>query len=101
MGILIGEINVKYKENGLTVLTFLLETSELANNEENGDAPKEMHRIIMNNLAAPSIAKLQQGKLISIEGRIKTRSMLNENGHKVYITEIIANRFSVLGTTND
>lgn len=34
---------------------------------------------------------LKKGRLCSVEGRIKTRNYDHKDGHKVYITEILAN----------
>lgn len=39
---------------------------------------------------------LQKGRLISVEGRIQTRSYDNQQGQRVYVTEVVANQVSPL-----
>lgn len=41
---------------------------------------------------------LDKGSLVSVVGRINTRSYENDNGDRVYITEIVANNVNFLDT---
>ena len=42
----------------------------------------------------------RKGSLVGIEGRIQTRSYDNQQGQKVYVTEVLAENFSLLESRN-
>ena len=44
---------------------------------------------------------MTKGRLIAVEGRIQTRNYDNNEGRKVYVTEVIANNVEFLGSAND
>ena len=44
---------------------------------------------------------LQKGRLISVEGRIQTRSYDNQQGQRVYVTEVVANQVSPLDSNRN
>lgn len=43
----------------------------------------------------------RKGSLVGIEGRIQTRNYENQQGQKVYVTEVLAENFSLLEPRND
>ncbi|MGN1358764.1 MAG: single-stranded DNA-binding protein [Bacilli bacterium] len=54
------------------------------------------------NKPAENVARyLSKGRQVAIEGRIQTRSYDNNEGKKVYVTEVIANNVEFLGSAND
>jgi single-strand DNA-binding protein len=84
-------------ENNQKKVSFSLATSETYKDKDG--VKKEMtewHNIICwRNLADIAEQYLRKGKLIYLEGKIKTRSW-EENGAKRYITEIEASNFIML-----
>lgn len=44
---------------------------------------------------------LRKGRLISVEGRIQTRSYDNQVGQRVYVTEVVANQVQALDSARD
>jgi single-strand DNA-binding protein len=44
---------------------------------------------------------LQKGKLVYIEGKLRTRSFEDKEGIKRYTTEIVAENFTMLGRKTD
>jgi len=44
---------------------------------------------------------LQKGKLVYIEGRLRTRSFEDKEGIKKYTTEVVAENFTLLGRKTD
>ena len=44
---------------------------------------------------------LQKGKLVYIEGKLRTRSFEDKEGIKKYTTEIVAENFTLLGRKTD
>lgn len=54
------------------------------------------------NKSAENVAKyLSKGRQVAVEGRIQTRSYDNNEGKKVYVTEVIANNVEFLGTVGE
>lgn len=54
------------------------------------------------NKQAENVAKyLSKGRQIAVEGRIQTRNYDNNEGKRVYVTEVIANNVEFLGSASD
>lgn len=54
------------------------------------------------NKQAENVAKyLSKGRQIAVEGRIQTRNYDNNEGKRVYVTEIIASNVEFLGSASD
>lgn len=62
----------------------------------------EWHNIVMWRGLAETAAKfLQKGKLVYIEGKLKTRSFEDKEGIRKYTTEVVAETFTMLGRKSD
>ena len=58
--------------------------------------------VVVWNRQAENVARyLSKGRQIAIEGRIQTRSYDNNEGKRVYVTEVIASNVEFLGSAND
>jgi single-strand DNA-binding protein len=104
--ILVGHLGkdpeVRHLENGTTVVNFPLATSETYNKDGRRIEQTEWHNIVMWRALADVAAKyLQKGKLVYIEGKLRTRSFEDREGHKKYITEVVAENFTMLGRRSD
>jgi single-strand DNA-binding protein len=82
--------------------SFPLATSEIRKDKEgNKIETTEWHNIVCwRNLAETAEQFLSKGKLIYLEGKIRTRSW-EDNGVKKYITEIEAWTFTMLGSKDE
>ncbi len=100
--ILVGHVGkdpeVRYLEGGVAVARLPLATSESYKNKEGQKIEQtEWHNIVLwRGLAETTEKYVRKGKLIYIEGKIRTRSYGEENNKK-YITEIIADSMTMLG----
>ncbi|MBO4646499.1 MAG: single-stranded DNA-binding protein [Bacteroidales bacterium] len=85
-------------ENGLKKASFSLATTEVYRDKDgNRKEMTEWHNVVCwRNLADIAEKYLQKGKLLYVEGRIRTRSW-EENGNKKYFTEVEATTFTMLG----
>lgn len=104
--ILVGHLGkdpeVRYLEGGVSVTSFPLATSEMFNKDGQKVEQTEWHNIVMWRGLADVAAKfLQKGKLVYIEGKLRTRSFEDKEGVKKYITEVIAENFTMLGRRSD
>jgi len=104
--ILVGHLGkdpeVRYLEGGVSVASFPLATSESFNKDGRKIEQTEWHNIVMwRGLADVAAKYLQKGKLVYIEGKLRTRSFEDKTGVKKYTTEIIAENFTILGRKSD
>ncbi|MDO3643186.1 single-stranded DNA-binding protein [Mucilaginibacter sp. L3T2-6] len=89
-------------EGGVSVVSFPLATSESFNKEGRKVEQTEWHNIVMWRGLADVAAKfLQKGKLVYIEGKLRTRSFEDKEGIKKYTTEVVAENFTLLGRKTD
>jgi single-strand DNA-binding protein len=100
--ILVGHVGkdpeVRYLEGGVAVARLPLATSESYKNKEGQKVEQtEWHNIVLwRGLAEIAEKYVRKGKLLYIEGKIRTRSYGDE-ANKKYITEIIADNMTMLG----
>ncbi|MEG2069800.1 MAG: single-stranded DNA-binding protein [Bacteroidales bacterium] len=101
--ILIGRLGkdpeIKSFETGIKKANFTMATSEIRKDKDgNRTEQTEWHNVVCwRNLAEISEKFLAKGKLIYLEGKLRTRSW-EDNGVRKYITEIEATTFTMLGT---
>lgn len=104
--ILVGHLgknpDVRKLEGGVTVASFPLATSETFNKDGRKVEQTEWHNVVMWRGLADVAAKfLQKGKLVYIEGKLRTRSFEDKEGIRKYTTEVVAENFTLLGRKND
>jgi len=100
---LIGNIGkdpeVRYLEGGVAVAKFPLATAE-AYKDKNGNKVEstEWHNIVLwRGLAEVAEKYFKKGMQLYVEGKLRTRSWDDKDGHKHYITEIVADNALMLG----
>ena len=100
--ILVGHLGkdpeVRHLEGGVSVASFPLATSETYNKDGRKIEQTEWHNIVMwRGLADVASKYLQKGKLVYIEGKLRTRSFEDKEGNKKYITEVQVNEILLIG----
>ena len=101
--ILIGRLGadpeIRYTPSGAEVATFRIATSESWTNKSGEKEERtEWHRIVAwRGLAKICGEYLNKGKLVYIEGRLRTRSWEDKEGNKRSTTEIEATDMKMLG----
>ncbi|RZK60577.1 MAG: single-stranded DNA-binding protein [Pedobacter sp.] len=104
--ILVGHLGkdpeVRHLEGGVTVASFPLATSETYNKDGKRIEQTEWHNIVLwRGLAEVASKYLQKGKLVYIEGKLRTRSFEDKEKVKKYVTEVVAENFTMLGRKSD
>lgn len=104
--ILVGHLGkdpeVRHLDGNVSVASFPLATSETFNKDGKKIEQTEWHNIVMwRGLADVAAKYLQKGKLVYIEGKLRTRSYEDREGVKRYTTEIVAENFTMLGRKSD
>jgi len=84
--------------SGDKVANFSMATSESYTKDGEKNKKTEWHNIVAWRKLAEIIEKyVHKGDLIYIEGKLTTRSWENDNGQRIYRTEIIANQMQMIG----
>lgn len=92
----------RHLTGNVAVVSFPLATSETFNKDGRKVEQTEWHNIVMwRALADAAVKMLEKGKLIALEGKLRTRSFEDRDGHKRYTTEIVADSFNLLGRKSD
>jgi single-strand DNA-binding protein len=104
--ILVGHLGkdpeVRHLDGGVTVASFPLATSETFNKDGKRIEQTEWHNIVLwRGLAEVASKYLQKGKLVYIEGKLRTRSFEDREKVKKYVTEVVAENFTLLGRKSD
>lgn len=105
--ILVGNLGkdpeVRTLENGAKVANFSLATSETYKNKEGQRVTTtEWHNIVLwRGLADIAERFLRKGNQVYIEGKIKSRTWDDKDGNKRYITEILGDNLTMLGSKRD
>ena len=104
--ILVGHLGkdpeVRHLDGGVTVASFPLATSETFNKDGKRVEQTEWHNIVLwRGLAEVASKYLQKGKLVYIEGKLRTRSLEDKEKVKKYVTEVVAENFTMLGRKSD
>ena len=96
VGRLTKDVDLRYTPSNVAVATFTLAVNRTFKNE-NGDREADFINCVMWRQQAENLASwAKKGALIGITGRIQTRSYDNQQGQRVYVTEVVAEQFQLL-----
>lgn len=96
VGRLTKDPDLRYTSSGTGVATFTLAVNR---NFTSADGTREadfINCVIWRKPAETLANYAKKGVLIGVTGRIQTRSYDNQQGQKVYVTEVIADNFQLL-----
>lgn len=96
VGRMTRDAELRYTGNNTAVATFTLAVNRNRKNE-NGEREADFINCVIWRQAAENLANwAKKGALIGITGAIQTRNYENQQGQRVYVTEVIANQFHML-----
>lgn len=96
VGRLTKDVELRYTPSNVAVATFTLAVNRTFKNE-NGDREADFINCVMWRQQAENLANwAKKGALIGVTGRIQTRSYDNQQGQRVYVTEVVAEQFQLL-----
>lgn len=94
------DVELRYTPSNVAVATFTLAVNRNFKNE-NGEREADFINCVMWRQQAENLANwVKKGALIAITGRIQTRSYDNQQGQRVYVTEVVAETFQLLESRN-
>ncbi|MGU7943068.1 single-stranded DNA-binding protein [Streptococcus suis] len=96
IGRLTRDVELRYTPSNVASATFTLAVNRNYKNAA-GDREADFVNCVMWRQQAENLANwTKKGHLIAITGRIQTRSYDNQQGQRVYVTEVVAESFQVL-----
>lgn len=100
VGRITKEVDLRHTPSNVAVATFTLAVNRTFKNE-NGEREADFINCVMWRQQAENLANwAKKGALIGITGRIQTRSYDNQQGQRVYVTEVVAETFQLLESRN-
>ena len=100
VGRLTKDIELKYTQSGTAVASFTLAVNRSFKNDA-GEYEADFINCVIWRKGAENLANFtRKGSQIGIEGRIQTRNYDNQQGQKVYVTEVVVNNFHLLEPRN-
>lgn len=101
VGRLTDNPELRYTPNNQAVATFRLAVNRQFKNQ-NGEREADFINCVIWRQQAENLANwAKKGALIGITGRIQTRSYENQQGQRVYVTEVVADSFQLLESQKD
>lgn len=96
LGRLTRDVDLKYTQSGTAVGSFSLAVQRPFK-DANGERSSDFVNAIIWRKPAENFANfVHKGSLVGIEGRLQTRNYENNQGQRVYVTEVVVDNFSLL-----
>lgn len=90
------ELDLRYTQSGKAVASFILAVNRPFTNQNGENEADFITCVVWGKTAETMASTLHKGSLIGIEGRIQTRNYENQQGTRVYVTEVVVTTFSFL-----
>ena len=101
VGRLTRDVDLRTTGSGISVGQFTLAVNRQFTNAQ-GEREADFINCVIWRKSAENLANFtHKGSLIGVEGRIQTRSYDNQEGQRVYVTELVVDNFSLLDPKKD
>ena len=101
VGRLTRDPELRYTANGAAVTQFTVAVNRQFTNS-NGEREADFINCVIWRKAAENFANFtNKGSLVGIDGRIQTRNYENQQGQRVYVTEVVVENFSLLESRSE
>ncbi|WP_202081553.1 single-stranded DNA-binding protein [Caldalkalibacillus salinus] len=98
--VLIGRLTkdpeLRYTPNGVAVTTFTLAVDRPYTNQQGQRETDFINIVTWRGLAETCANYLKKGRLTAVEGRLQIRNFENNEGRRIYMTEIVADNVRFL-----
>ncbi|MCI0131318.1 MULTISPECIES: single-stranded DNA-binding protein [Enterococcaceae] len=100
VGRLTRDPDLRYTSNGSAVATFNLAVNRNFTNQS-GEREADFINCVIWRKPAETLANYaKKGTLLGVVGRIQTRNYENQQGQRVYVTEVVCENFQLLESKN-
>ncbi|WP_057705536.1 single-stranded DNA-binding protein [Lactiplantibacillus xiangfangensis] len=98
--VLVGHLTrnpeLRYTSGGAAVATFTIAVNR-SFTSQNGERQADFINCVIWRKPAENFSNFtSKGSLVGIDGRIQTRNYENQQGQRVYVTEVVVDNFSLL-----
>lgn len=94
-GRLTRDMDLRYTQSGTAVGTFTLAVDRQY--KRDGEPTADFINCVIWRKSADNFAKFtHKGSLVGVEGHIQTRTYDNNQGQRVYVTEVVVDNFALL-----
>lgn len=101
VGRLTKDAELRYTQSNIAVATFTLAVNRPFKNDA-GEREADFINCVIWRQSAENLANwAKKGSLIGVTGAIQTRNYDNQQGQRVYVTEVIASNFQMLESRNN
>ncbi|GAA0502037.1 single-stranded DNA-binding protein [Salinibacillus aidingensis] len=98
VGRLTKDPDLRYTPNGVAVANFTVACNRPFSNQQ-GNREADFINCVVWRRAAENLANyMKKGSMIGVDGRIQTRSFDNQEGRRVFVTEVVAESVQFLET---
>ncbi|GAX03134.1 single-stranded DNA-binding protein [Secundilactobacillus pentosiphilus] len=95
-GRLTRDVDLRYTPSGAAVGNFTLAVDRQFTNQNNEREADFINCVIWRKSAENFANFTHKGALVGIDGRIQTRNYENQQGQRVYVTEVVVENFALL-----
>ena len=96
IGRLTKPVDLRYTQSGVAYGSFTLAVTRRFKNQ-NGEREADFINCVIWKKGAENLANFtQKGSLIGVSGAIQTRNYENQQGQRVYVTEVLVENFDLL-----
>ncbi|MBJ8325067.1 single-stranded DNA-binding protein [Streptococcus pacificus] len=96
VGRMTRDAELRYTPSNQAVATFTLAVNRNFKNQ-NGERDADFINVVIWRQQAENLANwAKKGTLLGVTGRIQTRNYENQQGQRVYVTEVVADNFQIL-----
>ncbi|MGH1847117.1 single-stranded DNA-binding protein [Enterococcus gilvus] len=96
VGRLTKDPDLRYTASGTGVATFTLAVNRNFTNQDGNREADFINCVIWRKSAETLANYAHKGTLLGVTGRIQTRSYDNQQGQRIYVTEVVAENFQLL-----
>lgn len=95
-GRLTRDVELKHTKSGVAVGQFSLAVDRSFTNQQGQREADFINGVIWRKSAENFANFFHKGSLVGIDGRLQSRTYENQQGQKVYVTEVVVDNFSFL-----
>ena len=100
VGRLVRDPELRRSPSGVSVVNFTIAVDNRFAKQDSPNKTDFIPCVVFNRTAEIAAQYSKKGTLVGVEGRISTRNYENNEGKKVYVTEVSVDSFQLLSSKN-
>ena len=100
-GRLTKDPELKYTQSGTAVASFTVAVDRQYRNQAGEREADFINCVIWRKSAENLVNYTHKGRLVGVDGRLQTRNYENQQGQRVYVTEVVVDSFTLLDSKRD